>query len=418
MIIGILILIVIGVGLALLIRGRSNPLLRTLFWPAFFFKVLGGISIGLLYTHYYSNGDTFGFFADALRLSAYAREDFSGFVKFIFIHDSQHAIIEQFHNTQDRSIFFIKIVSVFNLLSNDNYWITATYFSIISFFSGWHLVSVFIRHFPNQCHAVVLSFLFLPSFVVWSSGVIKESLAIAALFYIITLFIRLWFRERLGFVHYLMLFAAIYTVWFLKYYYLGVLLPVMISVAIVQIFSKWYRLRLWHEITALAFIAIFLFFLVTFLHPNFNTHRFLNVVVQNNEAFMQISDASDVIHYYKLAPNWSSIMLNAPWALVSGLFRPFILEGKTVFQLLASLENLAILMLTLVSLKKITMLQSTSDRLLVIGALLYVLLLCLFLSLSTPNFGTLIRYRIGFLPIFVLLVADVPIVRKLWDKIV
>jgi hypothetical protein len=33
--------------------------------------------------------------------------------------------------------------------------------------------------------------------------------------------------------------------------------------------------------------------------------------------------------------------------------------------------------------------------------LIYCFVLCILLAISTPNFGTLSRYRIGFLPFFV-----------------
>jgi hypothetical protein len=35
----------------------------------------------------------------------------------------------------------------------------------------------------------------------------------------------------------------------------------------------------------------------------------------------------------------------------------------------------------------------------------YSVLLCIFLALSTPNFGTLIRYRVGFLPFLLVLIC-------------
>jgi hypothetical protein len=51
---------------------------------------------------------------------------------------------------------------------------------------------------------------------------------------------------------------------------------------------------------------------------------------------------------------------------------------------------------------------------LVFSVIVYVSLLCIFLSLSTPNFGTLSRYRVGFISFFFLLVAGRhPLLNKL-----
>jgi hypothetical protein len=47
------------------------------------------------------------------------------------------------------------------------------------------------------------------------------------------------------------------------------------------------------------------------------------------------------------------------------------------------------------------------------SVVLYVVALCVFLALSTPNFGTLSRYRISFLPLlFLLITIENPLVKK------
>ncbi len=56
---------------------------------------------------------------------------------------------------------------------------------------------------------------------------------------------------------------------------------------------------------------------------------------------------------------------------------------------------------------------ANGNRLIVMAALVFICVLCIFLALSTPNLGTLSRYRVGFLPFFVLLtLADHPV--KAW----
>jgi hypothetical protein len=82
------------------------------------------------------------------------------------------------------------------------------------------------------------------------------------------------------------------------------------------------------------------------LHPNFYLSRFLDVLVTNHNDFVKISRPDAIIHYYQLTASWLSIFINAPWALCSGLFRPFIIEANGLIPTLASLENLVLLVLT------------------------------------------------------------------------
>jgi hypothetical protein len=140
-------------------------------------------------------------------------------------------------------------------------------------------------------------------------------------------------------------------------------------------------------------------------------------VTASNEAVRAYSDVEDVIHYQDLAPTMGSVVRNLPQALFSGLFRKLPWESRNVLQLISSIENLLLLMLTLAALRNITSLPVTRDRLLLFTVLTYCLVLCAFLALSTPNYGTLSRYRIGFLPFFVLLILlENPVLRWLTRK--
>jgi hypothetical protein len=140
----------------------------------------------------------------------------------------------------------------------------------------------------------------------------------------------------------------------------------------------------------------------------------MSVVVSSYEEFQSISDAEDLIHYNSLKPTPVSIAMNLPFAFFSGLFRPLLTEARTFFQLVIALENMLLLLLFGFALTHARKLIRSKYRMVFISVLMYSFLLCVFLALSTPNFGTLSRYRIGFLPflLFVLTVEN-PLVNKI-----
>jgi len=140
----------------------------------------------------------------------------------------------------------------------------------------------------------------------------------------------------------------------------------------------------------------------------------MNVIVENYQQFTRISVPGDFIVYPSLKPEVDSILSYAPKALISGLFRPFIWEVHTGFQLLVAIENLILLALFVTSLPRLKDVFSSGQRLLLLSTAVYVVLLCIFLALSTPNYGTLSRYKTGFISFFFLLVAcNNPLVNRL-----
>jgi hypothetical protein len=154
--------------------------------------------------------------------------------------------------------------------------------------------------------------------------------------------------------------------------------------------------------------------MMSLLHPNFYYERFIEVVVSSYYEFQNSSSPEDLIHYNALEATSSSILQNSPWALFSGLFRPAITEARTALQWFIAIENLILLILTVGALSRLTKLIKSQHRLLLFSILMYASLLCIFLALSTPNFGTLSRYRVGFLPYLVFLMTiENPLINKL-----
>lgn len=401
----------INIGFLLFVAGRiwktDQGMTRKFFWPAFLVKLAGGIGLGLVYSFYYKVGDTLVYFQDATILTSLARTDPWLYLKFLWYGDESFPVWADISLVQSRALFMVKITSIVNLLSHDNYWITSLYFSFASFAGAWVLVKRIVRFDPTVVHAAVFSFLFFPSVVFWSSGLIKESLAMASLCYLSMIYLKFLMRERPSLLQGILIILSLWITWNLKYYYLAVFLPVAASsLTVSHIFSG--RLKSQRPaVKALTGLMIFLIplILVSVVHPNFYPERFLDVIVSNNEEFHAISDPDDLIYYHSLEPSFTSVLFNTPWALVSGLFRPFPWEAGTVFQGIISLENTLLFLLAATATVNVRKMIRSPGRIMLFSVVLYSVLLCVFLALSTPNFGTLSRYRVGFLPFFLLLIS-------------
>jgi len=355
------------------------------YWSAAAFHLAAGIALGLFYLLYYDGaGDTF----------------------YLFNRATESRNLE-FTMDESRSAFFIYIISFINIITINNYWVTSLWFSIFSFICAYRLVTELDEVFPSLRIASRIALLFVPSVVFWSSGIVKESLAFGAVAILSTYFLSFMKNKKISWKAIIAIIVSLFILLNLKYYVAAVLLPTMITAIIIKKIDPKKFVVGWY---LLAFVLLCVG--VSFTHPNFYLSRFLSVIVDN----YNIYDHGELIRYHDLSPTWTSILINSPLALFSGLFRPLVFEVHSVPAFIAALENLVILVLFTWKIKFFRT-PRPENRLIVFAVVLYTVILCIFLALSTPNMGTLSRYRVGFLSFFILLIlADHPILKFINGK--
>jgi hypothetical protein len=386
---------------------------RKFYWHGVAAKLSAGLLLGIIYGVVYTTSDTLIMFESAKELSALARTDVGGYISYLWSGGG-----EGYFLGTDRTLFFVKIVSMIAWLTYDNYWITSLYFSLISFFAAWHLSKLIWAKSPELGLPAVVAFLFFPSCVFWTSGIIKESLAVAGLYVVALVFLKIWWRQKVSIVSIILTLIAIWITWNLKYYYIGLLLPILFAAWLARKISEFRKMESYgKQFLILSLLLVSMLALASLVHPNFSVNKIVEVLVVNNQTSLLASNPHDVIQYYNLHESWGSVIINTPWALVSGLTRPFVWEADSLLQVLVAMENSVIVLLILFSVRSFFRLKDSPDRLLVLALLLYSVVLCIFLALSTPNFGTLVRYRIGFLPVIMFLLLNQPAIVRMLAKV-
>lgn len=406
--IALIFFVIITWCVAIIFRAESS--LKNIFWPALAVKSLAGICVGMVYMFYYRIGDTLVFYSDAVRLAEFARSDTSSYLSFLFTSEFPGDTFVELSFDDNRAIFMDKIVSMFSLVSFDNYWLITFYLTLISFFASWYLVRQIHSAFPEATGPAVVAFLFFPSITFWTSGIIKETIAMAGLYFICGIFIRIWFRKNLSLISSAAAILGIYLLWNLKYYFAGIFLAIIVATLLYRFISGRFQAALRSGLSYVLWFAIFVILIagITFLHPNFKSHRLLTVMVQNYEVFHQVSRPDGVIYFRDLEPTATSMLVNSPKALFAGLFRPLFFDANNLFAWLISIENICLLITSLFALRFVRKLFSSGVGVLLCAIVVYVILLAIFITLSTPNLGTLARYRVGYLPFFVFLILLTP----------
>ncbi len=305
---------------------------------------------------------------------------------------------ELIYADQPRALFVSRIVSIGCLFTLDNYWLISTYFSIVSFGGIWYLVQTIKRFFPRTQYAIGTAWLAYPSFVFWSSGILKETIAVGLISVLTAQTIYFYYNNRrrqpsLMVVGWLSIAVLL---WLVKYYYAAVLIPLLLAI-ILSRFIPAGRLSVTTKAVSLFIIFISL---ATFLHPNLEVDRVLSVIVQNHDTFVQISRTDAIIHFYQLKPTLASFLLNTPLAIFSAWYRPLPFDLNTMLAHVAGLENCLLLIVSILALRKIKLVKALEGdaRLWIVAIFLFAVLLGALLAISTPNFGTLIRYKVAFSP--------------------
>ncbi|MDZ7607781.1 MAG: hypothetical protein U5K79_19835 [Cyclobacteriaceae bacterium] len=233
------ILVIVGFCTLFIYQNRRNRILVF----ALLLKIAAGICLGFVYKYHYQGGDTLVYYNESKTIATYVLSDPLEHVGFYFTNVASEITGLTFYE-QPRALFFSKILSVIYLLTGGNYWLMAVMLSIINFLCVRRLVDQITKRFPVTKLPAVVAFYFLPTFVFWTSGILKESLAIGALCLLVALALE-WSEPHAKFKtgQIILVFLGGMVLWNLKYFYTAVTIPVLVSVVVFErIKSRKYRI--------------------------------------------------------------------------------------------------------------------------------------------------------------------------------
>jgi len=386
-------------------RYKSSPL-KKYFWPALLFKISCGVLLGQLFYIYYEGGDTIRYYTEAVSLS---NLEFSSFYS---------AISEGTLSSQPvRAIYFVRFVAVIKFLTHADYWLLSAYFSLFSFLGAFYFSSKLMQWKEGLKTPVILSFLFFPSLVFWSSGLLKDSLAFGSLTFLLGTYFSWYQNRKLHLGNVLICLVAFVIIVSFKYYIAAVLIPLLFYLTLyyLPIWEKWGITVLWKK-TGLLVASLTIPMLVFFvwLSPNLSYQRLWQIMQQNHDAYIRLAPEG-AVYTLDWFGNSLDVLVNLSYLWFSGLFRPLIGEGFHFPVILSSLENGFLLAGSVISTVHFFRhnVKWTAELL---ATLVYISILSIFLSYATPNFGTLARYKIYYAPFFVMLITyqlqSLPIFRK------
>lgn len=387
--------------------------LNPYFYPALLLKFICGITIGILYFNYYGEGDTITYHVAAKDLIAYAKVKPIAYLRLLFFNEfeseSFRATIRfSKHPGFSNSFYLIKIVSVLNLLTNGAYYLNTLYVSLFSFWGAARLTAALSSIFPAYTRSAVLSFLFFPSVVFWSSGLLKDSLMLGSMCWVIAFALRVAHRKKVNLISILLFFVMLYVYIRIKIFFSAPLIAILLSYTLIMIgVSKFEVLKkLKVQILLMFCFLIMAGISLTQFIPIFNLDFVFTQIITAYTSLLEMSLHVPHMEYPQLEATWQSISLNAPSALLNALYRPFLGESSQLLHIVAGIESLVLVALSIISLVSFFRKGISGGALFHVAIGLFILISAVIIGLTTPNFGSLSRYRIMFLPFLIYLLLQ------------
>lgn len=308
---------------------------------------------------------------------------------------------------QPRAVFFVKIVSLISLITGGSYLINTLYFSLVAFSGSWFLFTRLLHTDKQKSNLWWLMLFLFPGLFIWTSGILKETIVVTSLFVLIGIYLD--YRNRTKGIFFrdaLLLIISVTLLIKAKYYVAAVFMP-MLAFAFYGEFIKrnerFGRGAVKYLLPFVLLVSAILF--VVNLSPNFEPGNLLNRIVIDHNRLLKLSVNEEFrINYSDFNPSYYSFVKNAPMALFSGLFRPFIWEGSRPLQILAGLQNSVLLLAVIfATLQQFVYKRFPPFEICIL--LTYSVIMATFLAFSTPNFGTLERYKILYQPFLLIALA-------------
>lgn len=389
--------------------------LKRFIYPAIILRLSGCILLSLLYDFYYGYGDTFGYYTGA-------QETWNAFVsdpklaweiltkpaKDYSIEAQEISAQMAYTGFSTSTVAMLKISSWFGLLSFGSYLPIAIWFSLLSFWGTWMIYIVFTKLYPHLYKQLAIGILFVPSLIIWSTGILKEPLCMFGLGLCFYSFYNLLKKEKI-FLNIVLFIVGAFLLLSIKDY----IFYSFISGAFLWSYGEFTGnirsriLRIFIKGFIIFFVIISVFFIVQstdFVNEKItnaitNAGRLQDVVMILNEtsggSSYTISSAKDL--------SFGGIVKSFFISLNVSLFRPYIWECKNVLMLMNFFESLITTILVLflffkVGLRKIFFYTRNSPVLLF--SIVFSILMAVMAGFISFNFGTLIRYKTPFLPFF------------------
>jgi hypothetical protein len=391
----------------------SSPL-RMFFIPGLMYKLAGSIASALVYQYYYQGGDTFNFYTSSSYIHGITVDNLEDALLLqtdlpmyqypqLWIHQPYLDFVND-----SSSWFVVRVITLFGYLTFDSYMGIGLLFAIFSFIASWQFFKLICELYPSLKQQFFYCVFLIPSVVFWGSGVFKDTLTLSGLLLFLVGTYYLVIKRKNWLRSFIILFVGYTIVYSIRKFFIVLIIPS---------FALWYfvsiRDAIRNELLKLVLLPMLVVLALFFIA--FGLSRLTEGSGElSRQALTEKSKGFQSYHTELGGSAYSlgdidytnvGIMKKMPEAINVTLFRPYLTEIHSFFQLISALQSLFFLLFTLRTIVRARVFGFFSILLgdsLALFSFFFSLFYAFVAGFTSFNFGALDRYKIPCLPFYMI----------------
>lgn len=373
----------------------------------FILKLLAGIALGLVYTYYYTDrltADVYKYFDDGRTIYSAFHHDPLDYLRLVtgidsdapslrpYLDDTQHWFKPYDHSMYNDNRTIIRFNALLMLVSGGYFMVHTAVMAFLSFIGTFAIFRFFAGRRVAPVSVTAAMIFLLPSYLFWTSGLLKEGLLMFGLGIFVLASDRIVTQ---GFTvrHTLMALLCVALLSITKYYVLACILP---GIAVMAL-SRWQprRTMLWTVAVHAAMIAL--------LYANsifpVGANIIESLICKRNDFVSfaaSLPEVGGLVPMDKLPDGFGSFVAAVPEALYNAFVLPLPWTDISALSMLPLAENL--LLITLLLFAIIRPRRRQTDTAVLVLCLSFTLLLYILSGITTPVIGALVRYKTPAMP--------------------
>jgi hypothetical protein len=386
--------------------------------PALSLKIFGAVFNGMLHYYYYGGGDTFNFFYHSEVINSTLDDSVIKWINLLFrfpdFYDvDYYKYTSQMYWYSDPSSYTVGAIgAVLAIFTFNTYLPTAALFAFIFFSGSWAMFRTFAGLYPNLTKPIALATLFIPTTLLWGSGIYKDTICMFGLGWLTYGVFRFLVQKDFSIKNILLAVISFLLIALVKIYILLAFIPALgmwVLFNYTQPIKNKETKNIIKLLSVLVVVAASFFLMSTYSNQlgQYSLDNLANKAEETREWIHYSSEAQDGSSYNlgEVDPSFGGMLTKFPQAVNVTLFRPYLWEVKKPIMLLSALESLLFLILTVkvifsVGVRNCWRIISQDPT--IQFCLIFSIIFSFAVGLTTYNFGSLSRYKIPGLPFYAL----------------
>ena len=410
--------------------------LRKIFFTAFFLRMFGSVAYSMMVQYYYGYGDSFTYYVGSNFLRDQLLQDASN-IKYFFAPAEE---VKQWYDFEvgdinysgyiggGPNLFVMKISAFVSLLAFNKFLIISIIFGFFSFAGQWRLFQVFNEINKGQQQKLLAwAVLYTPSIWFWGSGLMKESICLGGLGFIVHFLYKIFIKKKFSIKDIILLLVLLYIVYSIKSY---IIIILVVGLSTILVFNL---IATFKNIIIRSFVIIVFIFTSTAIAYILNFAEQLQILAEeskvqvdtyqkNYQASQQEDERSRAaINFKEIDASVTGMLLHSPIAIFTCLYRPFIWESRKIVILFTALESLLLLFCTLFLVFKLRFFgffKAIFSNQYILFSFVFSIIFAMIIGFTTYNFGTMVRYKIMLLPFYYFMLVQIYSIYKQQNEII